>query len=46
MYEVTFSVDGLVKTLQVPATDGVLAQTLVTNMFGTGKVQIISVRKI
>lgn len=46
MYEVTYSVDGIVRTLNVNASDSVQAQQIITNMFGTGKVQIINWRRL
>lgn len=46
MYEVTYSVDGIVRTLNVNANDSVQAQQIITNMFGTGKVQIINWRRL
>ena len=42
MYEVTYSIDGIVRTLDVPANDAVQAQQIITNMFGKGNVQIIN----
>lgn len=42
MYEVTYSIDGIVRTLDVPASDAVQAQEIITNMFGKGNVQIIN----
>lgn len=46
MYEVTYSVDGVVRKMTINANDGVQAQNIVTNMFGMGKVQIINCRRI
>lgn len=46
MYEVIYTVDGIQRTMQISANDSVSAQNIVTNMFGMGKVQIISVRRI
>lgn len=46
MYEVTYTVDGIMRTLNIKATDAVQAQNIITNMFGMGKVQIINVRRI
>lgn len=42
MYEVTYSIDGIVRTLDVSASDAVQAQQIITNMFGQGNVQIIN----
>lgn len=46
MYEVTYSVDGIIRKLTVNANDAIQAQNIITNMFGMGKVQIINVRRI
>ena len=46
MYEVTYSVDGVIRKMTINANDGVQAQNIVTNMFGMGKVQIINCRRI
>lgn len=43
MYEVTYSVDGIRRTINIPAQDSVQAQNTITRMFGTGKVQILNV---
>ena len=45
MYEVTISIDGILKTIHVNAKDGIQAQEIITNMYGNGKVQIINVRR-
>ena len=45
MYEVTYSIDGVIKKINVIANDAITAQNLATNMFGTGKVQIIDIRR-
>lgn len=45
MYEVTYSVDGVIKKISVVANDAITAQNLATNMFGTGRVQIIEIRR-
>lgn len=46
MYEVTYSVNGIQRTLTVNANDSVAAQQIITNMFGAGNVQIISWRRL
>lgn len=43
MYEITYSIDGLIKKITIGANDGVQAQQIFTNMYGTGKVQIINI---
>ena len=45
MYEVTYSIDGVIKKINVVANDAITAQNLATNMFGTGRVQIIEIRR-
>lgn len=45
MYEVTYSIDGVIKKISVVANDAITAQNLATNMFGSGKVQIIDIRR-
>lgn len=45
MYEVTYSIDGVIKKISVPANDAITAQNIFTNMYGNGKVQIINVRR-
>lgn len=46
MYEVTYSIDGILKKINVNANDAYQAQTIFTNMYGTAKVQIINIRRI
>lgn len=46
MYEVTYSMDGIIKKITINANDSFQAQSIITNMYGTGKVQIINVRRI
>lgn len=43
MYEVTYSVDGIIKRIKIDAGDYQTAIDMVTNMFDTGKVQILDV---
>ena len=45
MYEVTYSIDGIIKKISVVADDAITAQNLATNMFGAGRVQIIDIRR-
>lgn len=42
MYEVSYSVDGVIHKMMINASDTIAAQEIVTNMFGKGKVQILS----
>lgn len=46
MYEVTYSIDGIIKKININANDSIQAQTIFTNMYGTGKVQIINIRRV
>lgn len=46
MYEVTYTVDGVQRKMEVNASDAIVAQNIITNMFGIGNVQIINVRRI
>lgn len=43
MYEVTYSMNGIIKKIQVKADDAVTAQAIFTNMFGGGAIEIIDV---
>ena len=45
MYEVTMSIDGIIKKINVNAKDGLQAQEIITNMYGNGNIQIINVRR-
>lgn len=46
MYEVTISVNGLIKKIQIQANDSFSVHNVITNMYGTGNVQIINIRRI
>ena len=46
MYKVKIVIDGLVKEISVNANSSVELQNIITNMYGTGKVQIIDIRRI
>lgn len=46
MYEVTYSIDGIVRKININASDSVQATNIFTNMYGSSKVQIINVRKV
>lgn len=43
MFEVTYSIDGIIKKLNINASDAVQAHEIFTNMYGSGKVQIINI---
>lgn len=46
MFEVTYSMDGIIRKIMINASDSLQAQQLFTNMYGTGKVQIINIRRV
>lgn len=46
MYEVTYSIDGILKKISINANDSVQAQAIFTNMFTGGKVEIINIRRV
>lgn len=46
MWEVTISVDGILQKTQISANDSVGVYNAITNMYGSGKVQIINMRRI
>lgn len=46
MYEVTYTVDGIIHKTNIQASDYSQVFNIITNMFGSGKVQIINVRRI
>lgn len=43
MYEVTYTIDGLIKTISIKADDSIQAQEIFTNMFTGGKFEIINI---
>ena len=43
MYEVTYSMNGVIKKIDIKADDAVVAQSVFTNMFGGGAVEIINI---
>ena len=46
MFEVTYSMEGIIRKMMINATDAVQAQRICTNMYGSGKVQIINIRRV
>ena len=46
MFEVTYTMEGLIRKIMINASDSVQAQNIFTNMYGSGKVQIINVRRV
>lgn len=43
MYEVTYSIDGIIKKVQISANDAIQAQSIFTNLYNGGKVEIINI---
>ena len=46
MFEVTYSMEGIIRKIMINANDSVQAQQLFTNMYGNAKVQIINIRRV
>lgn len=46
MFEVTYSMEGIIRKIMINASDALQAQNIFTNMYGSGKVQIINVRRV
>lgn len=46
MYKVKIVIDGLVKEITVNANLSFEVQNIITNMYGSGKVQIIDIRRV
>ena len=46
MYKGKIVIDGLVKEITVNANSSVEVQNIITNMYSTGKVQIIDIRRL
>lgn len=46
MWEITYSLDGLIRKIRINAMSGAEAQEIFTNMYGGGKYEIINVRKV
>ena len=46
MFEVTYSMEGIIHKIMINASDSVQAQAIFTNMYGSGKVQIINIRRV
>ena len=43
MYEVTFSLEEIIHTINVPATDAAQINNIITNMYGTSDYSIINI---
>ena len=46
MFEVTYSMEGIIRKIMINASDSIQAQQIFTNMYGSGKVQIINIRRV
>lgn len=46
MFEVTYSMDGLIRKIMINASDSVQAQNIFINMYRNAKVQIINIRRV
>ena len=46
MFEVTYSMEAIIRKIMINASDAVQAQSIFTNMYENAKVQIINVRRI
>lgn len=46
MYEVTYSINGIIRKVMINVNDSIQAQNIFTNMYGTGQIQIINIRRI
>ena len=43
MFEVTYSIDGIIKKISINADDAMTAQNMFTSMFSGGNVEIINI---
>ena len=46
MFEVTYSMEGIIHKIMINANAAVQAQSIFTNMYGSDKVQIINIRRV
>ena len=46
MFEVTYSLNGLIKKIMINAIDAVQVTQIMTNMYGTGNIRIINIRRV
>lgn len=46
MYEVTYSIDGIIKNININANDEHQAFMIFTNMFSSQKVEVINIRRV
>ena len=45
MYEVTYSINGVIKKININGNDALTIQNIVTNMFSGQKIDIIDIRR-
>jgi len=43
LFEVTYSIDGIIKKIDISANDALQAQSIFTNMYNGGKIEIINI---
>ena len=46
MFEVTYSIEGIIRKVNIKANDSIQVADIFSNMYGSGKVQIINVRRV
>lgn len=46
MYKIQYTIDGIVRSLTINASSSLEATQMLTNMYGSGKIQIISIIKV
>lgn len=46
MYEVTYTIDGIIKKISIRADDQIQVQSIFTNMFSGQRIEIINIRRI
>lgn len=46
MYEVTYTIDGILKKFSIKADDQMQAQQILTNMFSGQRIEIIDIRRV
>lgn len=46
MFEVTYSMEGIIRKIMINASDAVQAQNIFTNMYRNAKVLIINTRRV
>ena len=43
MFEVTYVINGVQRKIMIPANDALQAQSIFTNMYGGGEIEIINI---